>query len=95
MNVDLTPISLSVLGRRRAHGLCCKCFSSFSVWGLRTQPWGVLLKCQITIFTTCGLLVRSEETQPQIPELGDQSKGNYGVECRSEINEQQTCIVPL
>ena len=46
------------------------------------------------IFTTCGLLVR-RRAQPQIPELGDQSKGNYGVERQSEINEQQTCIVPL
>ena len=33
--------------------------------------------------------------QPQIPEPGAQSEGNYGVQRQDEINKQQTCIVPL
>ena len=33
--------------------------------------------------------------QPQVPELSNQSEGNYDVKRQAESNEEQTCIVPI
>ena len=48
------------------------------------------------------VVCRSESSRPpsrvsQIPEFVDQSEGKYGVKCRAEINEQQTCkaLLPM